>query len=271
MSLESPRRRRRLLPSRGTVGVVAGPLVLFVLLTAAWQAGVWNRLFGLETFTLPAPSDIVTAIRANAGPFWTDLGITMAPAALGYVVGNGIGLVLGTVLSVLPRRLAGRLSTVLGAAQATPLLAVAPLISLFLGSGLAFRTTVIALVCFPSMVVYAYKGLISVEDRSLKLLASYDASPFQVFRHLRFPTSLPFVFTSLRYSTVLALIGAMICEVLKGRIGLGYHIIDSLASFEPAVAWGATAILSALGILWYSLLVLVERLAVPWAAKRRQS
>jgi NitT/TauT family transport system permease protein len=270
MSLQSPRRRRRL-PSRATVGVVAGPLVLFVLLTAAWQAGVWNRLFGLETFTLPPPSDIVTAIRANAGPFWTDLGITMAPAALGYVVGNGIGLVLGTVLSVLPRRLAGRLSTVLGAAQATPLLAVAPLISLFLGSGLAFRTTVIALVCFPSMVVYAYKGLISVEDRSLNLLASYDASPFQVFRHLRFPTSLPFVFTSLRYSTVLALIGAMICEVLKGRIGLGYHIIDSLASFEPAVAWGATAILSALGILWYSLLVLVERLAVPWAAKRRQS
>lgn len=270
MNVLSPR-RRRLLPSRATVGVVVGPLVLFVLLTAAWQAGIWNRLFGLEAFTLPAPSDILTAIRANAGPFWTDLGITMAPAALGYVVGNAIGLGLGVVLSVLPQPLARRLSTVLGAAQAAPLLAVAPLISLFLGSGLAFRTAVIALVCFPSMVIYAYKGLISVDERSLNLLASYDASRLQVFRHLRFPTSLPFVFTSMRYSTVLALIGAMICEVLKGRIGLGYHIIDSLASFEPAVAWGATAILSALGIAWYSLLVLVERLAVPWAAKRRHS
>jgi NitT/TauT family transport system permease protein len=173
------------------------------------------------------------------------------------------------VLSVLPRRLASGLGTVLNAAQATPLLAVAPLVSLFLGSGLAFRTAVIALVCFPSMVIYAYKGLVTVDERPLNLLASYDASAAQVFRHLRLPTALPFVFTSLRYSTVLALIGAMICEVLKGRIGLGYHIIDSLASFEPAEAWGATAILSALGICWYSLLILVERLAVPWAAKRR--
>lgn len=265
-----PRRRWRLLPSRNVIGLVGGPLVLFVLLTWAWQAGVWNRLFGLEPFTLPAPSEIVTAIRANAGAFWTDLGITMAPAALGYAVGNAIGLGCGVVLAVMPRGPAGKLSTALNAVQATPLLAVAPLMSLFLGSGLAFRTAVIALVCFPSMVIYAYKGLISVDERPLNLLASYDASPTQVFRHLRFPTALPFAFTSLRYSTVLALIGAVICEVLKGRIGLGYHIIDSLASFEPAEAWGATAILSALGILWYSLLILVERLAVPWAAKRRQ-
>jgi NitT/TauT family transport system permease protein len=268
MSLASPR-RRRLIPSRATVGLVAGPLVLFVLLTWAWEAGVWNRLFGLEPFSLPAPSEILVAIRANAGPFWTDLGITMAPAALGYVVGNAAGVAFGVLLALLPRPMASRLGTVLNAVQATPLLAVAPLISLFLGSGLAFRTAVIALVCFPSMVIYAYKGLISVDERPLNLLASYDASAAQVFRHLRFPASLPFVFTSLRYSTVLALIGAMICEVLKGRIGLGYHIIDSLAAFEPAEAWGATAILSLLGILWYSLLILIERLAVPWTARRR--
>src|SRR5262249_34097239 len=96
------------------------------------------------------------------------------------------------------RRRAPRPAPCWGAgAPAAPLLAVAPLISLFLGSGLAFRTAVIALVCFPSMVIYSYKGLISVDERSLNLLASYDASHLQVFRHLRFPTSLPFVFTSM--------------------------------------------------------------------------
>src|SRR5207244_8809772 len=102
-----------------------------------------------------------------------------------------------------------------------------------------------------------------------QLLASYEATPWQVFVKVRIPNALPFAFTALKFTTVLALVGVTVSELLASRSGLGYEISNSLQAFETPTAWAAVAILGVLGLVWYTLLGGLERILVPWAAARR--
>lgn len=251
------------------IPAVVGPAVLFAAVVGAWEAGVWNDLFGLERFTLPRPSDILAAFRDSGSELATNLGDSFQAAVAGYVIGNGLGLLAGVLLVAMPPGLARRLSAAFIAVQALPIIALAPLVALWLGSGLVFKAVVVAVLAFPSMMVYSHRGMTHLDEATHALMASYNTEPLQFFRKVRLPNALPFMFTALKYTTVLALVGVTVAEVMRARSGLGYEITDALQAFETAEAWAAVVIIGGLGVAWYIALGLLERVLVPWASIER--
>jgi NitT/TauT family transport system permease protein len=248
---------------------LVGPLVVGVIIIGTWQAGVWNEVWGLQSFTLPRPSDIVRAFGDSGNELWTNFEQSFKPAALGYLLGNAAGVVAGALLVVIPAGLARRLAALFAAIQALPIIALVPVVALWFGSELLFKTVVVAILTFPSMMVYSSRGMTHIGEDVGDLLASYDARRSQVFLKIRLPNSLPFAFTALRYNVVLAVIGVVVAEILRSRSGLGYEIDDALQAFDTAEAWAAATILAGLGVAWYTAVGVVERLLVPWGADQR--
>ncbi|HEY4279755.1 MAG TPA: ABC transporter permease subunit [Conexibacter sp.] len=263
-----PRRRR--LDAR-TVRNIVAPVVVFVVFVVLWQAKVFHHLFGLETFAVPLPEDIVNALGDDKRELLKAFGQTFGPAAVGYVGGNLVGFAIAAGMVALPPYAASRASAAGAAFAALPIMAVAPIVALWIESVLWFKAITVTIIVFPSMLVYAYRGMAGVDETALELMSSYRASAWQVFRVLRLPSAIPQVFTALKYTTVLTLVATVICEILKSQDGLGAEIHQSLTSFSTAQAWAAVVLLSVTGIVAYASLQVVERVLFPWALRQEAS
>jgi len=142
---------------------------------------------------------------------------------------------------------------------------------LFVGYGLPVKVIVVAFMTTPVMVVYTVRGLTSVNAETRELMASIESTPGQVYRLVQIPTALPYIFTALKSMVVLALIGVIVTEAMRGFEGLGFLIADAMSGFEAATAWLALVAIAFLGIVAYLIVGLVERLVVPWDAASRAS
>jgi NitT/TauT family transport system permease protein len=245
-------------------------VILFVVVAGAWQAGVFHAIFGFKTFTVPYPTAIADGFAETWPRLAASLGQTVPAAVIGYLAGIGIGLTIAAALTMFAPRVAGRVVAVLASANALPIAAVAPLLALWVGSGMHLKVMVVAIMCTPTMIVYGVRGLTSVDPTALELMASYDAGRMAVFRSVRVPTALPFVLTAMKSCVVLALIGTIVTEVVTGFQGLGFVIIESLGAFRTVTGWLALLTIASLGIGWYLLVDLLERLIVPWEAAARR-
>jgi NitT/TauT family transport system permease protein len=147
--------------------------------------------------------------------------------------------------------------------------ALAPLVALFTGPGIGLKVIVVTIMTTPIMIVYAVRGLRHVDTTAIELMDSFDATPGQVYRMVRVRTALPFVFTALKSSVVLALIGTIVSEAVRGFEGLGYVIVDSMGSFKAALAWLALIAIAAIGITCYVVIEVLERVLVPWEGSNR--
>lgn len=250
--------------------VLIAPLVVFVAVGVLWQAGAFHALFGLRPFTVPLPSTIVAGLPRN-GPEVVDAArVTIAAAVIGYASGMALGFGLGSLLVRFLPDLTPRLLPVLTATNSLPIVALAPLVALFTGPGILLKVIVVTVMVAPIMTVYTVRGLREVDPLVLEMLASMEATPGQVYRVAQVRTALPFVFTALKSSVVLALIGTIVSEAVRGFDGLGYVIVDSMGSFKAALAWLALIVIAMLGIAWYVTIAAVERIAMPWEAANRR-
>lgn len=254
---------------RAWTPVVVAPILVFVVALASWQGGVFHALFGLKAFTVPLPSAIVAGLPRNGEIIADALSATLPAALLGYALGMSLGFAIASTLVRFAPGLIARLLPLLTATNSLPIVALAPLVALFTGPGVALKVFVVTIMTTPIMVVYAIRGLRHVEPTALELMDSFDATAGQVYRMVRVRTALPFVFTALKSSIVLALIGTIVSEAVRGFEGLGYVIVDSMGSFKAALAWLALIAIAAIGITWYVLIEVLERVVVPWEGAGR--
>ena len=131
--------------------------------------------------------------------------------------------------------------------------------------------TPVAFMTTPVMVVYTVRGLTSVNSEARELMASIESTPGQIYRLVQIPTALPYIFTALKSMVVLALIGVIVTEAMRGFEGLGFVIADAMSGFEAATAWLALVAIAVMGIVSYLIVGLVERLVVPWDTASRAS
>ena len=253
---------------RSSAAVIA-PVVLGVVVISLWQLGVFHAIFGIKAFTVPLPSVIVGGLGKYGREIGQALGITLSAAVIGYLCGMTAGVTIGSVLVRFAPRLIPRVLPLLGATNSLPIVALAPLIALWTGPGMLLKVIVVIVMTTPVMTVYTVRGLRDVEPAALELMASLEATGGQVYRMLRFHRALPFLFTAFKSAIVLALIGTIVSEAVRGFEGLGYVIVDSMGSFEAARAWLALIAIATCGITWYVLISVLERVAVPWEAASR--
>lgn len=249
-------------------GVLA-PLVLGAVVIGAWQAGLFHSAFNLKPYTVPYPAQILGAIEDDADYMLKHILISLPGVLFGYATGAVLGFATASALVRFAPRMISQLLPVISATNALPIVALAPVVGLFLGHGLPVKVVVVAFMTTPVMVVYTVRGLMSVESEAKELMASIESTPGQVYRFLQIPTALPFIFTALKSMVVLALIGVIVTEAMRGFEGLGFVIADAMSGFDAALAWLALVTIAIMGIVSYLIVGLVERLVVPWDAASR--
>jgi NitT/TauT family transport system permease protein len=157
------------------------------------------------------------------------------------------------------------------AANAVPIIAFAPITNNWFGLLNPFsKMAIAAVLCFFPVMVNTLRGLTSVNPRAIELMRSYAAGDVSVFRHVRIPSSLPFMFTGLKVAAVLSMIGAIVGEYFGGPTNaLGVSILNDTQLFNFPRAWAGIALASAFGIAFYGAVALAERLTTSWHPSTR--
>jgi NitT/TauT family transport system permease protein len=239
-----------------------------VVAAAAIFALVWQLIVfagDYPRFILPGP--LVVAERFVSG--WTE-GImaphfmtTLGEVLLGLAVGGLAGLLTGILLA--RSRLAARmLSPYIVAAQATPILALAPLIALWFGTGLLSRTLICALICYFPIAVGTMVGIRSVDPRLVELGRSLRATRWQLLSRVEVPSALPQILGGLRIGVTLAVVGAIVAEWAGGDQGLGVLINLARGSmFDIPLMFATLFTIALLGVGLYLMVIFIERRIVP--------
>jgi NitT/TauT family transport system permease protein len=224
-----------------------------------WQAVVLVGSY--PRFILPGP--LVVGERFVTG--WTQgiigphFATTLLEVMLGLLVGGLAGILTGILLarSVMASRL---LSPYIVAAQATPILALAPLIALWFGTGLASRLLICALICYFPIAVGTMVGIRSVDPRLLEMGRSLRATRWQLLARIEVPSALPQILGGLRVGVTLAVVGAIVAEWAGGDRGLGVLINLARGSmFDIPLMFATLLTIALLGLALYLAVVAVER------------
>lgn len=237
------------------------PLITALGLIAAWESLVW--LAGLPPYILPPPSRVAVVLVQRF-----DLLVEQAAwTASEMLLGLALGLVLGAALAVIFaasaawRRWALPLVIV---SQAIPVIAIAPLLVLWLGYGMASKVAMAALIIFFPVVSSLYDGLRRTDPGWLELARTMDAPPRAVLLQIRLPAALPAFASGVRIAAAVAPIGAVIGEWVGASAGLGFLMTQSLARGQTPLAFAALTILCLLGLALYTAADRLARRLVPW-------
>jgi NitT/TauT family transport system permease protein len=241
-----------------------GPaVVVFLLGIGAWEG--YTRAGDVEFFLLPPLSTILETVWNDRDTLWAAGWFTFKEAFGGFVIGSAAAIALGAVLARW-RTLQGALMPFAIAANAIPIIAFAPITNNWFGLlNPASKMAIAAVLVFFPVFVNTLRGLTSVRPSQIELMRSYAAGELEIFRRVRFPNALPYIFTALKVATVLAMIGAIVGDYFGGsQEALGIIIRRSAGIFAFDLAWAAIVIASVLGIAFYAAVALVERLATSW-------
>jgi NitT/TauT family transport system permease protein len=239
---------------------LAGAAVSLAAFLVLWK--LVTVVGGYPVYILPAPEVVFErGVRAIAsGLLWTHASLTLLEIVLGFAVGAGAALVTGIALgkSVVIERV---LSPYIVAAQAVPILALAPLLDIWFGGGFLARVVVCALIVFFPIAIATMVGIRSADPLLDEMLRSLGARSAQRTRLLEIPSALPVIFGGLRVGVTLAVIGAVVAEwASAGSTGLGVLInIANQGLFDTPLMFVALATLAVLGLTFYGLVVIVER------------
>jgi NitT/TauT family transport system permease protein len=238
--------------------------VSFLALLAAWHLFVvWG---GYPPFILPGPVDVAEAfIRlARDGRLVRHSLVTLSEVIPGLILGAAAALPLGYLLTKSP--LAERLiSPYLIASQAIPVIAIAPLLTIWVQSWYWSRVLVAALVVFFPVLINIIAGLRSVPKEFYDLMHSLRATKSQIFRVLEWPASLPTVLAGLKVGATLAVIGALVGEFVQPKSqGLGFLLVTARYQFKTDEVFVILLTLGAMALSLYGLVALAERRLLRW-------
>jgi NitT/TauT family transport system permease protein len=235
--------------------------------------GLWQGLttaFHVQTFLLPKPSDIAMSFWNNKSGLWHAGLYTLKEAVGGFAIGSGLGIVAALFLARF-RRVGAALMPLAIAANAVPIIAFSPITNNWFGLlNPISKMAIAAVLCFFPTMVNTLRGLTSVHPSSIELMRSYAGGELAVFRRVRIPSSLPFMFTGLKIAAVLSMIGAIVGEYFGGPTNaLGVSILNDSQLFDFARAWAGIMLASAFGIALYGAVAVAEHATTSWHPSAR--
>lgn len=241
-------------------------LAVLAAIVAVWEGG--KALFALPGYQLPHIHEILgDFVRKGAGGepwIWImaeNAGYTALESVIGFLLGASVGLVLAIAFAH-SRLLERGLLPYVVASQTVPILAIAPMVVVWLGTSWFSKAVIAAYLTFFPVTVNMARGLRALDADALALMRALAATPRQVFVRLRFPAALPYLFTALRISATASVTGAIVGELPVGsRFGMGVVIINAAQyyNWRPANLWAAILVSALIGIGFYHAVAAVER------------
>jgi NitT/TauT family transport system permease protein len=243
-------------------------LIVLVAALGAWQGLI--IAFDVQQFLLPKPSVIATTLWDDRSSLSSAGWYTFKEALGGFVIGSLAGIAFASLIARF-RRIGAALMPVAIAANAVPIIAFAPILNNWFDPlSPHSKSAICAVLCFFPVMVNTLRGLTSVRPQQVQLMRSYAASNLEIFRRVRVPTALPYIFTALKVASVLAMIGAVVGEYFGGSFNaLGVQIRSDAQVFDFATAWAGIVVVSVLGIALYLAVAISERLLVRWSPELR--
>ena len=256
---------------RGGLGRIVGrrvvdwlpALVVLIAVVGGWQLAV--PAFHIKRFLLPQPSEIASTFWRERHQYLNAGWLTLQEALGGFALGCGLAIAVALALARW-RRVGSALMPYAIAANAVPIIAFAPIADAWFSPfSKSSKVAIAAVLCFFPVLVNTLRGLTSVRPQSIELMQSYAASQMDIFRRVRIPTALPFLFTALKIASVLAMIGAIVAQYFGGSFNdLGVLIQSRSQTFAYDEAWAGIFTACLYGIAFYLAVAVVERLVLRW-------
>lgn len=258
----TPEASPRLVVARRTGWLdVLPPLLAALVLAGAWEAWVW--LTKTPAYLVPAPSAILAKTASNL-PFFLGEGVyTLAEALAGLLLGTVVALVAAAIMAHI-RWVERTIFPLAVAVKVTPIVAIAPLLVLWLGFGPAPKIIVAALISFFPILANGLTGFRAVNPTMLAFLRSIHASEIEIFTKLRLPYALPYLLAAFKVATTLSVIGAVVAEWVGADRGLGAVIMRSNSNLDMVTLAAAVFVLAIFGIGLYLIVGFIERRLLFW-------
>ncbi len=251
-------------PRRARWAAYGQTAAAFAVILIAWQ------LLGLEVprYLLPTPLDTVRELVARAPLLAQHAAVTLGEIVLGFLLAVVVSVPCG--LAVAFSRVVERsIMPILVFTQLIPKIALAPLFIIWFGFGLFPKVFMTFLLSFFPIVIDAVVGFRSLDQEIIYLTRSMGLSPWQAFVKVRLPHALPNIFAGLRVAITLATVGAIIGEFVGSDRGLGYLLLVAGGDLRTSLLFATLVVLTAIGLVLYYLMALLERFAIPWHISRR--
>jgi ABC-type nitrate/sulfonate/bicarbonate transport system permease component len=247
------------------------PVLVVLALLGAWElAARWDLIadaLSIEPFLVPAPTDIGEALVEDRELLVENAWVTVQEVLLGFAIAVVAGFTFAIVLH-LNDVLRRAFYPLLVASQTVPVIAIAPILVVWLGFGIGPKLAIIALVCFFPVTVNTLDGLRSVDPELPRMMRTLDADRAQILRRVEIPSALPFLFSGAKIAAVISVIGAVFGEWSGADEGLGHLILVAQGQVQTARVFAAVVVLSGLAISLFGLLALLERRYGWWLPER---
>jgi ABC-type nitrate/sulfonate/bicarbonate transport system permease component len=245
-------------------------IVIVAVLLGLWQLAasldVIANALKIEPFLVPSPSEIAQSLWADRSLLLDNGWVTLQEVLAGFALSVVAGVAFAVVLHLSPM-LRRAFYPLLIASQTVPIVVIAPILVVWLGFGIGPKLVIIALICFFPITVNTLDGLRSVDPDLLKMMRTLDASRLQTFRRVEGPSALPYFFSGAKIAVAVAVIGAVFGEWAGSSSGLGHLIQQASAQLQTARTFAAVVVLSALAIVLFGLLAVIERRVAWWGPR----
>lgn len=231
-----------------------------------WEIAV--MLFKLPAYLLPRPTEIVRTLIEEWDSLQSNGMVTAYEMILGYVLAVVIGVPLAIGITASPS-FDRFITPILLFFQTVPKIAIAPLFLVWFGVGTMPKVLVAFLISFFPIVIDTAVGLRSVSLEMIDLARSMGATRMQIFTQFRLPTSLPYLFSGLKVAATLAVVGAVVGEFVGADRGLGYILLVANSNLQTALLFATIVVLTALGLLLFYAIEVLEYFMIPWHVSRR--
>ena len=252
----SPSKRRRA-RWRRSLRVLIEVVVSLTILTVL--AEVILRIMDVKTFLVPKPTTVAQSFTENWSLLWTNSLVTLKEVLLGFLVAACGGFLLAVMIVYVPV-LNRIMYPLIVASQTIPKIAIAPLLIVWFGFGLAPKIIVVFLIAFFPVVIASTVGLRAVDENMLYLVRSMGASGLQAFYKVRLVNAVPSIFSGLKIAITLAVVGAIVGEFVGADAGLGYLLLIANGQLDTPLMFAAVVVLSIMGIVLFGIVSAVEQI-----------
>lgn len=225
------------------------PIIFLVVVLGLWEGAV--ALFDMPAWLLPAPSGIFQRFL-RSDTLWYHTGLTLLEALTGFTISAVIGILLSAGI-VHSRFLERGVFPYIIVSNSVPIIAIIPLLTIWFGFGISPKIMIAAIITFFPIVTNTTRGLKSADPRVLDFMHSINATRWEVFSKVQFPSALPYIFAAFKIAASLSLVGAVVGEFYGADRGLGYLVITSATQLQTDLLFVAITVLAVLGVSLFTL------------------
>ena len=233
---------------------------MHVAVVVAWQ--LWVVLGKVESYIMPTPLATFATLLDFGSYNWVhNTLVTAASVFGGFWLAVAVGVVLALVFSW-SRRLSDAFMPLIVSLNMIPKVALGPIFIVWFSYGLGPNIIIAFSICFLPILITTARGLDEVEPDLLDLVRTLRATRWQVFAKIQLPSALPYLFSGMKVAVVLAVAGAIVGEFIASEEGLGYLMLQVQVALDTAAMFMAVLLITAVGVVLYALVLVLERLAV---------